>query len=407
MHPNLATKLNGSGIFTMYSLIISNPVGPVSITATNTLVIGNGIDLSGASQDLTINTPLFVGGQQGCSRHFWTVTNTRTLTVNGRVDGVADLIIAGGGSVALGGTNTYTGTTSINAGTLTISGAGQLGAGNYASAITDNGVFIYNSSLSQTLSGNFSGTGSVTVNGPGTLTLAGTNTCTGNTTINGGTLALGSSLGGTNVTLAGGATFDVSGLSPTFVLGSGSMLMNSSVGATINGTNNCSLGTLSLVTDGTNAAIIQTNGTMTISASTVIRVNNTGRILGVGNHPIIAAATAGNPGLVVGTLPSVVVTGNGVAGSATLQINGSGGLDLVVTSTTSSNPTSVNVAYSSGILTLTWPGDHLGWLAQSNALDLTSSNDWFDILGSQSATNLLIPINPASPQIFYRLRYPF
>jgi hypothetical protein len=62
---------------------------------------------------------------------------------------------------------------------------------------------------------------------------------------------------------------------------------------------------------------------------------------------------------------------------------------------------------SGNTLTLTWPGDHLGWIAQSNALDLSNTNYWFDILGSQSATNLTIPINPGTPNVFYRLRFPY
>ena len=117
------------------------------------------------------------------------------------------------------------------------------------------------------------------------------NTYTGNTTINsGGTLALGSSLASTNITVAGGAMFDVSDLTTPFALGSGSTLANNSVGAMFNGNNDCSVGTLSLVTDGVNPSFIQTNGTMTISASTIIKINNTGGILGGGNHPLIAAA---------------------------------------------------------------------------------------------------------------------
>ena len=404
---NLATKLNGSGFFTMYSLIVSNPVGPVSISATNTLVVGNGIDLSAASQDLTVNTPLFVGGQQGYSRHFWTVNNGRTLSLNGGVDGVADLIIAGGGTVALGGTNTFTGSTTINTATLTISGAGAIGGGNYASAITDNGTFNYNSSASQTLSGIISGTGAVTVNGPGLLLLAGTNIYTGNTTVNGGTLALGNALASTNLTVAGGATLDVSGLSTPFTLGSNGTLANSSVGAVINGTNNCSVGTLALTTDGLNAAFIQTNGPFKISAATLMKVKNTGGMLGVGPHPLIAAAPAGNAGWVTGTLPSVTVTGNGAAGATSLQLDGSGNLNLVVTSTTATNPPNVSFLFTGGDLKLTWPGDHLGWIAQSNVLNLGISNDWFDILGSQSVTNLSIPIDPAMPKVFYRLRYPY
>ena len=252
--------------------------------------------------------------------------------------------------------------------------------------------------------------GGLTVNdsvGGGTLTLSTVNTFTGPTTVSAGTLALSGSgsVASQKIILAGGATFDVSGRSTPFALVS-SMLTNSSVGAVINGTNNCSVGTLALVTDGTNAAFLQTNGTMTISASTVIRVDNPGAILTPGVHPLIAAATAGNPGWVSGPVPSVVVTGNGAAGVASLQIDGAGSLNLVVASPVAPNPASLSYSFGSNGLTLTWPGDHLGWIAQSNSLDLANTNYWFDILGSQFGTNLVLPIIPVTPQVYYRLRYP-
>ena len=254
--------------------------------------------------------------------------------------------------------------------------------------------------------------GGLTVNDPvggGTLMLSAANTYSGPTIISAGTLMLSGngSLASTNIIVAGGATFDVAGKMTTFTLGSSSTLANSSVGAGLNGTNNCSAGTLSLVYDGVNPAFVQTNGTMTLSAGTVIKVNNTGLKLAAGNHTIIAAASAGNPGKVTGVLPAVVVSGNGAAGTTSLQINGTGGLDLVVTNMISSNPTSIKFQLGGGILTLTWPGDHLGWLAQSNGLDLANSNYWFDMLGSQTATNLVIPVNPGAPKVFYRLRYPY
>jgi len=78
-----------------------------------------------------------------------------------------------------------------------------------------------------------------------------------------------------------------------------------------------------------------------------------------------------------------------------------------MSSTTSSIPTNLNLMFSGGALTLTWPDDHLGWIAQSKAVPLGNSNCWFDILGSQSFTNLTMPVNRTTPQIYYRLRYPF
>jgi hypothetical protein len=61
---------------------------------------------------------------------------------------------------------------------------------------------------------------------------------------------------------------------------------------------------------------------------------------------------------------------------------------------------------SGNTLALSWPATHLGWIAQSNSISLVNSNSWFDIAGSAAVTNLNIVINPAQPNVFYRLRHP-
>jgi hypothetical protein len=70
--------------------------------------------------------------------------------------------------------------------------------------------------------------------------------------------------------------------------------------------------------------------------------------------------------------------------------------------------TSTNISYhmSGTTLRLTWPESHLRWYAQSNSVDLSVTNFWFDIAGSQSVTNLDIAIQPTVPKVFYRLRMP-
>ena len=118
-----------------------------------------------------------------------------TITVNGQTNtiglvlaGAQGLTKAGAGMLVVTNVNTYAGPTTINAGALTVAGAGTLGGGTYAGLITNNGVLNCNSSASQTLSGAISGTGSLNKNNSGTLTLSGVNTYSGPTTVTNGTV---------------------------------------------------------------------------------------------------------------------------------------------------------------------------------------------------------------------------
>ena len=206
---------------------------------------------------------------------------------------------------------------------LTISDAVILGS-SQTWFVTNNGILSVN--------GGVSGSVALTVAGNGTVSLGSPATYTGNTTISSGTLALSGSgsLNSTKIIMAGGAAFDVSALGA--FSWSGRTLTNASAGAIINGTSDYTSGTISMAYNGVSSPFVQTNGTMTLSSSTVISVNNSGPILQAGNHTIIAAATLGNIGSVTfsDSLPSVTLTGNGAVGTVSLAINGSGGLDLVV-----------------------------------------------------------------------------
>jgi autotransporter-associated beta strand protein len=453
----------GTGTLTVNGGTVFNSFNPgLNLTFTNPVTLNGGTLRTGGGQATTRNTwaalvtlttnssvqsdggtigNLFTGGlnlgnggytltvagngnNSGSANNFNSViTGGPNATMQGASSGLIYLnaanafsgTVRSGNSLVLQNTNALQNATldmnTNDSGTVTLINNAVLGAltGGRNLNLGGSSISIGNNNSSTTFRGALTNTGSITKIGAGVLTLAGTNTYAGRTMVNGGTLALGGSgnLASTNITVAGGAMFDVSGLSTAFVLGSSRTVTNTSVGAIISGTNNCSVGTLSLVTDGTNAAFIQTNGTMMVSPSTVIKVNNTGATLTSGIHPLIGAAATGNLGKITGAFPAVVLTGNGAVAATTLQINGAGGLDLLVASTIASNSTNINFTISGGTLTLTWPADHLGWIAQSNAVDLSLSNFWFDIAGSQTATNLVIPINPAAPQVYYRLRYPF
>ena len=120
-----------------------------------------------------------------------TVNATQNYTFNGggQLSGGMILIKSGTGTLFLQTTNTFSGSTTINAGTLKISGTGQLNSGVYAGTITDNGILDYASSASQTLSAAVTGTGGLTVDN-GSMTLSATEAYTGPTVVNGGTLGL-------------------------------------------------------------------------------------------------------------------------------------------------------------------------------------------------------------------------
>ena len=106
-----------------------------------------------------------------------------------------------------------------------------MGSGSYAGNIANAGVFYYNSSAAQTLSGVISGAGALTKAGAGTLTLSNSNTYNGNTTITGGTLVL------ANTAALSMSTFDASG--------SGTLSFGTLIGATFGGLQGTS-GTLTL-----------------------------------------------------------------------------------------------------------------------------------------------------------------
>nr|WP_315175412.1 autotransporter-associated beta strand repeat-containing protein [uncultured Flavobacterium sp.] len=121
----------------------------------------------------------------------------------------------GAGKLTFTGINSYSGTTTINAGTLQIGDGGTLGTISSA-GVTNNAALVFNRSNDFTISNAISGTGTVTKSGAGVLTLSGGNSYTGLTTISqgilkcGSTNALGTIAGST--TIVDGAALDLNGL---------------------------------------------------------------------------------------------------------------------------------------------------------------------------------------------------
>jgi autotransporter-associated beta strand protein len=119
-------------------------------------------------------------------------TKNYTFTNSGKISGITGIIKNNTGTLTVLTTNTYTGSTEINAGAMQVGNgaiAGSLGSGN----IINNGALTYNHQDTETVAGAISGTGSFTKLGSGVLNLNGNNTFSGGTTLSQGTINANSS----------------------------------------------------------------------------------------------------------------------------------------------------------------------------------------------------------------------
>jgi outer membrane autotransporter protein len=174
---SIASDANlGSG-----DLILNN--GALQVTGATT--IDNNVNLAGAG----------------------VIGNDAAVTLSGVISGGGNLFKSGSNILTLSGLNTYSGTTSVLQGTLSIASDANLGSGdlilnNGALLVTgattidnnislDGGVGLVSTGTAVTLSGIVSGPGQLVKEGAGLLTLTGTNTYTGATTVSAGTLRQG------------------------------------------------------------------------------------------------------------------------------------------------------------------------------------------------------------------------
>ncbi len=136
------------------------------------------------------------------------VNHSNDVTFAGVISGSGNLTKNGGDTLILTGTNTYSGVTTISAGTLQL-GDG-VSDGSVAGNITNNGHLTIDGS--PTLVGAISGTGNLTII-DGDATLSGNSTYTGGTEIDGGWLTLGSdsALGLGNLTMSNYTTLEMNG----------------------------------------------------------------------------------------------------------------------------------------------------------------------------------------------------
>ncbi|WP_395753761.1 autotransporter-associated beta strand repeat-containing protein [Prosthecobacter sp.] len=309
---------------------------------------GGTVDASGTGAlNFSSSGSMGFNGQSGARTLTLTGTNAGSNTVAaviGDNGGATALVKSGTGTWVLTGANTYTGTTTISAGTLQVGNGnttGTLGGG----AVVNNAALVINRSDAITVANAISGTGSFTQAGAGTTTLSGTNSYTGVTTITSGVLNVtsladgGSSSGiGASSNAAGnlvinGGTLQYTGISNVstdrlFSVGLGSAVIDVSGTGTVNFANtgamgfNGQSGARNLLLTGTN-----TSGTNIIAAAigdfggaTSVTIDGAATWLLTGANTFTGATTLSSGVLQIGggSLVSALIIG----ANATLEING-------------------------------------------------------------------------------------
>jgi autotransporter-associated beta strand protein len=188
------TNNNGGRLFITQSAtaqdatIVNNAGGVVDISSNLFQSVSVRLDrLSGPGNIALGNRTLILGGIGSDFALAGLIADGGTA---GGVGG--SLTKIGGGTLTLTGANTFTGATTISAGTLQLGNGGATGS--LAGDIVNNAAFVIDRSGALTLTGIVSGTGSFTQNGSVTTTLSAANAYSGATTVNGGALLVNGSI---------------------------------------------------------------------------------------------------------------------------------------------------------------------------------------------------------------------
>ena len=349
--------------------------GPGAVNFTGAQFVTSGYTVAGGTlTTATAETLLQVGnGEMSGAGH--------TATISAVITGSGGIQKTGRGTLTLTGANTYSGATTVSAGTLQIGAGGttgNLGAG----SVTNNATLRLDRSNTHTVANAIGGSGNLVQAGTGTTVLTGANTYSGDTSINAGTLKLGAAgvlptgVGKGDVTVNSAGTLDLNGLSHTInglsgggtvTSGAGGALTfgvgSDGSGSTFSGSIQDGSGTLSLLKAGN--GIINLSGTNTYSGTTTINggtlqigaggtsgsigsgniTNNANLRFNRSNTLTVASAIGGSGNLVqAGTGTTVLTAASSYSGTTTVT---AGTLRVGVANAL---PTTTSLSLASGTL---------------------------------------------------------
>lgn len=380
------------------TLAVSNNwfcVGRGDASANGTLIVNSGTVIKAGANNLVVGSSgatgaLIVNGGQ--------VRNNGMLWLGENATGNGSLQLNGGLVQAMQVRPNNAPVTSIanfNGGTLQASAASadfiqSTAMVQSGGLVLDDGGFVVTLLTSPLQEDGSSPGGGLVKQGVGTVYLDNANTYTGTTTVSAGTLAGVGSISGPVV------------VGPAGRIGAG---------------NEAGLGVLTLnskplTIQGTAALRISKNGgTPASDLITGISTANYGGTLSISNAT--SDATPVTLGDTFTLFSTAAHTGNfaSIVGSPGAGLgysfNPTTGV-LSVVAGTANYPTNITSSVSGNTLSLSWPATHQGWIlqTQTNALSVGLNTTWTDVPGSSSVTSMNIPINPANPTVFFRLRNP-
>ncbi|WP_445143473.1 autotransporter domain-containing protein [Dyella sp. Tek66A03] len=220
-----------------------------------------------------------------------------TATISAPLAGGAMLVKDDAGTLVLSGSNTYTGGTRIEGGTVRVSSDGNLGdasgaltlaggvlenTASFSSArnvsVENTGGIATDTGTQLTLSGPLGGSGTLTKYGTGTLALTGNGTFSGQAQITAGTLSVDGSVPGATVTMASGTTLIGNGTMGATTMQSGSTIApGHSIGTlTVQGNyvqNAGAIYQVQLDPASTQSDLIHASGTATLAPGAVLQVS--------------------------------------------------------------------------------------------------------------------------------------
>jgi fibronectin-binding autotransporter adhesin len=409
------TALTGTGTVQLGAQTLTLTAG--SGTFSGTITGSGGLTISGGSQILSstnsyTGATTITGGtlEIGASAYSNNVTDSGTLgfysissiAMTGVVSGTGGLSQLGAGVTTISVAQSYTGPTTIAAGTLALTGSANIAS---SSVVADAGVFDISgtggtsiTSLSGTgtvvlgaqnltvtagstgFSGIITGTGGLTVTG-GNQTISGNDSYTGATTISGGTLLLtGANSLGTSSNVIDNGTLDISGVT-------GSVSGISTTILTLSGSGQVLLGAKNLVLTAaanTFSGVISGTGGLVISGGTETLTGNNSY---TGNTLITAGTLAlAGSGAISGT--------SSVSDSGVFDISATGGASVSVGSLGGSG--TVNLGAQN--LTLSNAQDTFSGVI-SGAGSLTISNGTEILAGTNTYTGVTTVAGGATLQV--------